>query len=92
MKQNLGVRVIGLKDAACCLQFLPEFRVIVDFAVKNNVQGFVRCGHGLGPALQIQNREPPVTKMNPPRRIHKKTLSIGPAVHEKPRHLPQVLG
>ena len=57
MEQDLGITV-GLEVIPPALQPVPQFPIIINFAVEYHPEGLIGSSHGLGPGrAQINNRE-----------------------------------
>ena len=63
----------------------------VDLAVEHDAEPPVRRPHGLLPACEVEDRQPPMPEMNARGRIAPQALAIGPPVDQRIGHALQII-
>jgi hypothetical protein len=88
MHNDFGIA--GSAEAvAVTFQFLAQFREVVNLTVEDDPDGFLRIGHRLVAAFEIDNGKPP--EPEPERPIQVEAFIVGAAVDDAPGHLDDVL-
>src|SRR3989442_9732256 len=83
MNDRLGVAP-GAVVMAACLEPGPERRVVVNLAVVDDPARFVLVGHGLLPAGDVDDGEPPVAEADRP--LRPEALAVRPSMTEHVTH------
>jgi hypothetical protein len=89
VNENLGV---GLRSevVAACREVTPEFDVVEDFPVEDDLDGTVFVGEGLTAAGRVDDAEPTMCESNAWRAsIDVHTLTVGTTMGEGIAHRPQ---
>ena len=86
MEKNLGVRVVGLKDAAPRLQVGAKFGMIVNLPIENDDMTAISSGHRLGTAGEVNDGQSAMSQMEAVLCCDEEPLRIGAAVGQTPGH------
>src|SRR4051812_44313428 len=89
LEYDLGIRR-GAKHVLACFELTPDFLIVIDLAVEDDLEAVRRISHGL-PAgwRQVNNREPPVPQRNQTVLRRPRTLIVGTAMAKGVPHLEQ---
>ena len=86
MQQDLGVRMVALKNATERLELGSQLEVIIDFAVEDNDVLSIRKRHRLRAAGEIDYRKSTMTKINSLGLLNIKPFCVRPAVGHTAGH------
>ena len=90
VEKNLGVRVVGCENMPLAEEFAAEFRVIVNFPVKDNGQRPIAGHHGLCAAYKVDDRKAAMPQKHACIGFFKITLRIRPSMRESAGHALQI--